>query len=117
MSDTIDGFYSAYLSGRESNGFAMLVFRKGSIVGADPMGAKFDGRYRETPTGGMEGSITVSLPPGGATVQGPTSGRDGISYDVKLSLPTDFAQRDCLRIETPLGPVNLKLVRLRGLNV
>lgn len=117
MSDTVDGFYSAYMSGRESNGFAVFVFRKGNIVGADPMGAKFDGRYRELPTGGMEGTVTVSLPPGGNTIQGATSGPDGISYDVKLSLPTDFSQRECMRIETPLGPVNVKLVRLRGLDV
>jgi hypothetical protein len=117
MSDEFEGFYSAYMSGREANGFAMFIFRKGKIVGADPMGVKFEGRYRELVTGGLEGNVTVLLPPNNTTIQGPTSGPDGISYEVKLSLASDFARQDCVRIDTPLGPVNLKLVRLRGLDV
>jgi hypothetical protein len=34
MTDALNGFYAAYLSGKAAQGFAMLIFRNGKIVGA-----------------------------------------------------------------------------------
>jgi hypothetical protein len=115
MSESIDGFYTAYFTGRESHGFALLAFHKGRIVGADPVGAKFDGVYQVSENGDIEARVTVLLPPGAVTVQGATAGPDGIAYQVSMALPENFVSQDAIRIETPLGPVNTKFTLMREL--
>lgn len=38
-----------------------------------------------------------------------------MSYEVPLALVREFEQLDFLKIETPLGPVNVKLKKMRSL--
>jgi hypothetical protein len=60
MSVLVNGFYAAYLTGANGQGFAMLVFTDGKIVGVDATSSKFDGIYTNIPTGF---SVTVSISP------------------------------------------------------
>lgn len=116
--EEIDGFYSAYFAGKSGNGFGMFVLWAGRVVGADPMGVSFDGDYTPKVDGtGYEGTIRILIPPGGTTVQGVMSGPDGVSYSIPLTLPRSFDAGSFIRFETPLGPVNVRFVKLRSIDV
>ena len=52
MNPSINGFYAAYLTGASLQGFAMLVFRNGKVVGVDVGGGKYDGTYSDSDRGG-----------------------------------------------------------------
>jgi hypothetical protein len=115
MSDPIDGFYAVKMSGDEGQGYALIVFKDGTVTGVDPLGVRFDGGYgASTEDGFYEVDIKVTVPPNGMVIQGVSTGQAGLVYNVSMSLPADFAKRDYLRVETPLGAVNAKFERLRG---
>lgn len=111
-----DGFYSAYMTGTDGEGYALLVFKDGKIVGADPLGVIFDGTYtpRED-NSGWDGQVHVKAPAGGTLIQGVNSGSTGINYTVPITLPKDFSQQPFIHINTPLGPVNVRLSKIRDL--
>lgn len=111
---SINGFYSAFMSGEDGQGYALLVFKDGRIVGADPLGVTFDGHYEDA-NDGWSGEVLVKAPPGGTLIQGVTPGPSGIVYSVPIRLPADFQGQPFIHIETPLGPVNVKLTWLRDI--
>lgn len=112
----VDGIYSGYFSGEGGNGLALFVFQNGVLTGADAAGILFDGSYAEPETGGgLVGSVTVKVPANAVLVQGATAGPSGMVYTVELAMPADFVEQPYLLVTTPLGPVNVKLVKLRGL--
>lgn len=112
----MDGFYSAHMTGSEGQGFALFVFRAGTIVGADPLGVSFDGSYEiSSDQTQISGSVTVRVPPNGLVIQGLTTGPDGLVYSVLLDFPVDFGSLPFVRVETPLGPINLRLRKIRTL--
>ncbi len=113
--DTVDGFYAAYLTGSGSQGFAMLIFSKGVIVGMDSGGVKYDGVYT-TDEHGITATITFTIPPHTLLVQGVISGPNAERSELKLTLPFDFASRAFLRIEANHGPVNAKFTKLREIS-
>ena len=114
MSGSIDGFYAAYLSAKAGHAFAMLVFRRGTIVGVDAGGVAFDGRYTEETNNEITITLTVKAPPNIALIQGAVIGPEGESSDITSHIPRDFSRQDFIRINTKHGPVNAKLVKLRG---
>lgn len=115
MNASISGFYAAYLTGSASQGFAMLVFRNGTIVGVDAAGVKFDGTYGEIPSG-ISIKLTVSLPPNTLLIQGATTGSEAENSEIEFDLPSDFLSQPFIRIDAKYGPINAKLTRLRELN-
>lgn len=114
MSASINGFYAAYLTGSSGQGFSMLVFKDGIIVGADVVGAKYDGTYTET-NAGFAAKLRVSIPPNTLLVQGPTIGPQGDNWEMDMEFPIDFLSQPFIRINAKHGPVNVKLVKLRDL--
>lgn len=116
MSEPTDGIYSVYLSGKVGQGFAMIVLRKGQVVGADSMGATFDGRYADTDENNLLITLTTTSPPNMPMIQGGVTGPQGELNDISFHIPRDFESRQFIRIETKHGPVNAKLVKLRGLD-
>ncbi|RKE53396.1 hypothetical protein C8J41_101397 [Sphingomonas sp. PP-CC-3G-468] len=115
MSISWEGFYSGYMSGSEGQGFALFIFADGAIAGADPLGVKFDGTYETQNDGSLAGTVTVSVPAGGTVIQGASAGPAGIKYEVVLEFSPNTFALDFVKLETPLGPVNLRLVKLREL--
>lgn len=111
-----DGIYSAYMTGVDGQGFAMLVFQNGILTGADPMGVRFDGIYDQDDDGVLTGSVRVTVPAGGTVIQGTSAGPAGLHYDVPLILRPEDAAADFISITTPLGVVNLRLEKLRSLD-
>jgi hypothetical protein len=111
----IDGIYAAYLSSKVGQGFAMLVLRKGKLVGADAAGTTMDGSYVED-ANVVSATIFVKTPPNISLLQGGLSGPEGESSEITFQMPHDFEKQPFVRVETKRGPVNAKLVKLRGLD-
>lgn len=116
VNPSINGFYAAYLTGASLQGFAMLVFRNGKVVGVDVGGGKYDGTYTDSDVGGYAVKLEISLPPNAALIQGVSTGPQGDSSEISFQLPLDFLSRPFLRIDAKHGPVNAKIVKLRELN-
>jgi hypothetical protein len=112
MNASINGFYAAYLTGSAGQGFAMLVFRDGTIVGVDATGVKFDGTYGFI-GGGFPVKLKVSIPPNTLLIQGVTSGPQNDNSELEFQLPVDFLSQPFIRISAKHGPLNVKLVKLR----
>lgn len=117
MTDAWEGFYASYMSGSDGQGFGIFIFANGAIAGADPLGVKFDGRYETSQDGALAGTVTVTVPPGGSVIQGATAGPSGMQYDVPIAFAPNALALDFLNLETPLGPVNLRMVKLRELGL
>jgi hypothetical protein len=109
-----EGFYSAYITGKEGQGFALFIFMAGRVVGADAAGFLFDGQYVEGGDG-LSVSLAIKAPPNAPRVQGGLTGPEGEENHLNFHLPQDFASNEFVRIDTQQGPVNVKLVRLRGI--
>jgi hypothetical protein len=115
MNTSINGIYAAYLTGSAGQGFAMLVFRNGTIVGADVVGAKYDGTYRDAGSA-LSVKLRVSLPANTLLVQGVSTGAQGDESELEFPIPTDFLSQPFIRVNAKHGPVNVKLVKLRELD-
>lgn len=111
---TWDGFYAGYMHSSGGQGFAMFVFREGVIAGADPLGVEFDGHYAVREDGSMAGHVSVVVPPNTTLIQGVTTGASGMKYDVPIDLPSGAFEAPFVRLDTPLGPVNLRMQKLRA---
>lgn len=114
--DKLDGFYSAYFTGTAGNAIAMFIFRSGTIVGADAGGGKYDGQYALAGDGQhVDATVRFILPIGSSTITGVAAQAEPLSLDVPLRLPLEFNRNDVHRIETPLGPLDAKFEKIRGL--
>lgn len=111
----LDGFYVGYMSA-DGYGVVLFVFRGSNIVGVDAGGVKFDGTYaQDSATNSFRGKITVNAPPNIDLVQGINTGPNGLTYEVPFSMPENFLEAPFIRVDTPFGPVNIKLEKLRDL--
>lgn len=79
-------------------------------------GGTVDGTYeRDEPTGSLMLRLSVTLPKGVSVIQGDKPTEDEIQYSVDALLPADFVKRSHVSIQTPLGPINARFKRIRGL--
>jgi hypothetical protein len=108
----IDGIYAVYLTGSALQGYAMLTFANGVIVGADSGGVKYDGTYADTATG-YAVKIKLTVPPHTGLVQGVTTGAQADVSDLDFELPLNFLTQPFIRVNPKYGPVNAKIVKLR----
>ncbi|MDK2766854.1 MAG: hypothetical protein KYX69_03950 [Sphingomonas sp.] len=104
------------MTGSEGQGFALFTFIGGRIVGSDPMGVLFDGRYDEDGEGTISGSITVTVPANGTVIQGVSTGSSEMTYATPITLAKADLEAAFFPVETPLGAVNVRLQKLRNLN-
>lgn len=112
-----EGFYTAYFTGAEGNSVAVFLFTDGSVVGADIAGTSFDGDYLFDPaTQTINFSVKVTLPKNVELIQGGATGSSGMSYVVHANINIDPSDSSFHRIDTPVGPVNMRLVRIRGIS-
>lgn len=114
MSSHIDGIYSGQITGTHGIGFAMFVLLRGVITGVDTAGTKFDGTYRLSGQT-YDGEVDVWVPPNTELIQGTRAGPHGLQYKVPVSLSAKADRQTFLQIQTPLGPINMNLNRLRDL--
>jgi len=112
----IDGIYSAKMTGSEGQGLVIFIFSKGTVIGVDLMGGQFDGSYSLSQDGTtIDVDVTVKIPPNTLVIQGASVGSAGLTYNVPVKLPSNFGELEFIKIDTPLGPVNVKFECLRAL--
>ena len=112
----MQGFFAAYLTGRGGMSVVLFVIKDGHMVGVDIAGMKYDGEFRAKADGtGFTCEIAYTIPPGVQLITG--SGPVATPTDVRLTvnLPTDFANGPVIGIDTVMGPLNARFVKLRDL--
>lgn len=117
MDTSTDGFYSAFLTGKEGSGFAVFVIRKGVVVGVDVFGGTYDGSIKPSTNDGYKLELNVHIPPNASTIQGRVTGSGGQMLDISFTLPRSFLAEPFIRIETNDCPVNCKFIKVRGIDV
>lgn len=111
-----DGFYNAYFSGENGNSFAMFVFTDGKIAGADAGGGLYDGHYTfDDGNAQVIATITFILRLGHTSITGASSEEEPIRVDVPVTLPNVIDSDTVHRIDTPLGPINARFQKVRGM--
>ena len=113
-SKDFDGFYAIYYHGAAGPGLAQIQLNEGSIMGADVTGGKWDGKFAIDPVARLiRCAISIHLPAGVslATTGSPPTGNE--ATDMHLELPFDFAEREFLPLELPIGKINVRFAKLR----
>ncbi|RLL74172.1 hypothetical protein D8666_13225 [Ochrobactrum soli] len=113
----VDGFYVGYFSGATGNSMGMFVFRDGVVTGADIGGGRYDGKYsiKPGPEERVAVTLTFFLPTGHFTITGITADAQPLNVEMSFDLPVQFDKDAIHRIETPLGAINAKLDKVRGI--
>lgn len=111
-----EGIYAAFVTGVVSQGLIILVLKDGIVMGADFSGVTLDGTYTVSADGSHAAlKLTGKSPAGITTIQGRIIPEGGETNQIETVVPlTDDAP--FFRIETPNGPVNVRLQKLRDLN-
>jgi hypothetical protein len=117
MTASVNGFYAVYLSGKQGQGFALIAFKDGRIAGADASGTVYDGQYTEQGDDNLSVTVLIKYPPNIPLVQGGTTGPQGEERQLSFQMPKNFSDQKFIRVETQDGPVNARLVKLRGIDV
>ncbi len=94
----------------------MLVFRNGRVVGADALGVKFYGTYKDTSNNQFDIEMTVEYPPNIPLVQGSIIGSQREIVQLNFQMPFNFSDQPYIRIDSKHGPLNAKFVRLSDLD-
>lgn len=110
----VRGFYAGYFSGNAGNGIAMFVITDNSISGADMAGVTFDGDISHEGSR-IRGEISVKVPAGVTIIQGFTAPAQGLEYKVPVDFPEAFEREPFMALKTPMGDVNVRLVKVRDL--
>jgi hypothetical protein len=108
-------FLRVTFTGANGSGLGVLVLHNGSVVGADTGGGIYEGSYTEnTAASRLDFAITLSFPAGAIPVQ------TGIALPMPMSVPIhasvlqdDIGTERPTLVQTPLGPVNVLLKKLR----
>lgn len=109
-----DALYAAYLTGETGVTIASLLFRRGVITGVDVGEGIYDGDYRTAADSGhVVGTLRITLPAGLSTITGVTSAERPVTYSVPFDLPLPLDAASFYRIETGMGPVNVRFKKLR----
>jgi hypothetical protein len=111
-----DGIYAAFVTGLVSHGLLVLVLRDGIVTGADFAGVILDGTYTVNDDRTYATLNLIGNSPAGImTIQGKIIPKGGEINHIEAVIPLT-GDVPFFRIETPNGPVNVRLQKLRGFN-
>ena len=109
-----DAFYAMYYTGQQGSGMGLLAFKGGVVVGVDVVGGKFDGHYKfDESTGTVSGSIRMTVPANSALVTGQAARDQPYTVDMPVLLPSDLGGGNPIRLDLPIGPLNIRFEKLR----
>lgn len=106
----MSAFYTMNYLGGTGIGAGALYIGKGTIVGADVAGGRYQGTYREE-GGRILADITLSMPQGGVLVTGQQIPA-GARIPLKANWPSAFANGDAMAIAVPGGTVSVTLQKV-----
>jgi hypothetical protein len=114
-SSMFEGMYGIQFAGREGFGTGVLVLMGGKVFGLDEGRVEYDGRYEPSPTtpNHLEVALRVTVPPGLTLVTGVQPQPVTYWFDLQTSFPA--RERTTSKVETPFGPVGVRIEYLRGL--
>jgi hypothetical protein len=114
----MNGFYTAYLTGKAGSGVALLAIKDSLIVGVDVGGMKYDGRIDPKPDdAGFSCHIEYVVPPGMPLITGPGPVAIATPVSITFDLPQNFAEGPVIGIQTPFGPLNVKFAKIRDIDL
>lgn len=114
----VEGIYRIAFTGVAGSGFGILLFKDGMLAGADVGGATYDGAYTEDAAArSLDAKIMMRAPAGITPVQTGVPIAEPMSLPINGRLPLDLGGGNPLRIETPLGPVNVIFSKIRDLDI
>jgi hypothetical protein len=112
----MDGFYVAYLTGRGGNSVLLFAIKSSTLVGVDGGGMKYDGHVKEEANGTIAFHIEYVISPGVPLITGSGSVASITPVALDFTVPRNFADGIVASIQTPFGPVNAKISKLRDFN-
>lgn len=107
----VEGIYTAYLTGVAGQGMAMFVFKDGKIAGADVAGLIFSGNY-DIAASRLVGEVSYRMPAGSVSITGASFQNISDNIVVPFSLPEEIDPNETYRVDTPIGPLNAKFVKI-----
>lgn len=112
-----NGFYKVTYGGATGEGFGLLAFLNGIVVGLDEAGVRYDGAYGEdSETGALQLHVTVTVPSGVALVVGTPARTDEWSFAVDAALPPTFANGTPVKLRTRFGAVAVAFTLMRAID-
>ncbi|HUN98600.1 MAG TPA: hypothetical protein VMU69_20500 [Bradyrhizobium sp.] len=112
----MDGFYVAYLTGRGGNSVLLFAIRSSTLVGVDVGGMKYDGHVEKTPNGTVTFHVEYVVTPNNSLITGVGNVAAPTPVALDFVVPGNFAEGVVVTIQTPFGPVNAKISKLRDYN-
>jgi hypothetical protein len=110
------GLYAAYFTSAAGTSIGLFCIGDGIIAGADAGGITYDGALQPQPDGTFTGLVNYTVPPDHALITG-NSGSSPHNVWLPLDFPQTFADgKTVFRLDTPLGSVSARFVRLRDLS-
>lgn len=109
----MEGFYVAYLAGRGGNTLLLFAVHSSILVGVDAGGMKYDGTVEKGPHGTFLLRIKYTISPGTSLITGVGGVAVPTPVSLDFSIPSNFEAGSIVTIQTPFGPINAKLEKLR----
>jgi hypothetical protein len=112
----MDGFYVAYLTGRGGNSVLLFAIRSSTLVGVDVGGMKYDGHVDKAANGTVAFHVEYVVSPGVPLITGVGNVASPTPVALDFVVPGNFADSVVVTIQTPFGPLNAKISKLRDFN-
>jgi hypothetical protein len=114
--ENVEGFYALYITAVAGNNIGMIALKNGVISGADAAGALFDGSYtwdqeKKVLYNKLQVTISGNMP----LIQGGVASPEGLVYEANFQVSFEKEDIPYFRVDTPVGAVNVKMVKLRNL--
>lgn len=109
----MDGFYVAYLTGRGGNSALLFAIKSNKLIGVDVGGMNYDGRVIQSADGNLKFNIQYVVKPGTSLITGVGSVATATPVALDFTAPSNFSEGAIITVNTPFGPVNAKILKLR----
>jgi hypothetical protein len=104
-----------YYTGASGSGLGVIAFVNGVLAGADAAGGLYDGEYNTDEAGRISGKVKMTIPAGVTLVTNGAVSPSPYTVEFPIQLAADFTDGTPMRLELPIGPINIVFKSLRGL--
>jgi len=106
----------AYLTGRGGNSVMLFAIKSNALIGVDAGGMKYDGRVEQAAPGNVHFHIEYVVSPGTPLITGVGGVASATPVVLDFDMSENFANGTIVSVQTPFGPVNAKVSKLRDFN-